>query len=333
MTKITIKKENNNLKNLDLLRSIAIVLVVISHIPIKFPYFLPHEQLGLLGVMIFFVHTSFVLMKSLNRINYTKKFELFFKFYIQRIFRIYPLSIFAVLIFFTISYHFLNFFNLKDFLSNIFLIQNITQSSSNPPPLWSLPYEVQMYLFLPLIFFFTRNNIKKIITLYIFTLIVVLIFKIVDKNKFYYDLIHFFPCFLTGVISYAFFRKNNKKISIMYLIIYLLISIMLFPFLFTKNIPENLLGTIFCLPLGLLISFTQEIKFKMINSITKNIAKYSYCIYLFHPLAIKIFIDWQIKIWFKIPIIMTAIVIFCYIIYNLIEKPAIKLGKKLSYNV
>jgi len=333
MTKITIKKENNNLKNLDLLRSIAIMLVVISHIPIKFPYFLPYELLGLLGVMIFFVHTSFVLMKSLNSIDYKKKFELFFKFYIQRIFRIYPLSIFAVLIFFTISYHFLNSFNLKDFLSNIFLIQNITQSSSNPPVLWSLPYEVQMYLFLPLIFFFTRNNIKKIITLYIFTIIIVLIFKNFDKNKSYYDLIHFFPCFLTGVISYALFRKNYKKISITYLITYLLISIILFPFLFTKNISKNLLSTIFCLPLSILISFTQEIRFKIINSITKNIAKYSYCIYLFHLLAIKIFIDWQIKNWFKIPIIITAMVVFCYIIYNLIEKPGIKLGKKLSYNL
>ena len=306
---------------------------MISHIPIKFPYFLPHEQLGLLGVMIFFVHTSFVLIKSLNKINCKNKFQFFFKFYIQRIFRIYPLSIFAVLVFFTISYHFLNFFNLKDFLSNIFLIQNITQNPSNPPPLWSLPYEVQMYLFLPLIFLITRNNVKKITTLYIFTMIMVLIFKIVDKNKFYYDLIHFFPCFLTGVISYALFKKNNQKISIIYLIIYLFISIILFPFLFTKYIPENLLGTIFCLPLALLISFTQEIKFKIINNITKKIAKYSYCIYLFHPLAIKIFIDWQIKTWFKIPIIITATVVFCYIIYNLIEKPAIKLGKKLSQNL
>jgi peptidoglycan/LPS O-acetylase OafA/YrhL len=332
MTKITIKKYNN-LSNLDLLRSIAIFLVVISHIPIKFPHFLPQGQLGLLGVMIFFVHTSFVLMKSLSRINYKNKFNFFFKFYIQRIFRVYPLSIFAVLIFFSINYYFLNFFNLKDFLSNIFLIQNITQNTSYPQPLWSLPYEVQMYLFLPLIFLLTKNSTKKIIILYIFTIIIVLIFKIVDKNKFYYDLIHFFPCFLAGVISYAFFKKKNQKFSIIYLMIYLFTSIILFPFLFTKNIPENLLGTIFCLPLALLISFTQEIRFKMINNITKKIAKYSYCIYLFHPLAIKILIDWQIKFWIKIPIVMIGVVLLCYIVYNLIEKPAIKLGKELSHNL
>jgi peptidoglycan/LPS O-acetylase OafA/YrhL len=115
--------------------------------------------------------------------------------------------------------------------------------------------------------------------------------------------------------------------------IYLFTSIILFPFLFTKNIPENLLGTIFCLPLALLISFTQEIRFKMINNITKKIAKYSYCIYLFHPLAIKILIDWQIKFWIKIPIVMIGVVLLCYIVYNLIEKPAIKLGKELSHNL
>jgi peptidoglycan/LPS O-acetylase OafA/YrhL len=322
------------LKNLDLLRSIAITLVVISHIPtVKFPYFLPPNQLGLLGVMIFFTLTSFVLMSSLSRINYKNKSQLFFKFYIKRILRIYPLSILAVLIFFTISYYSLNIFSLKDFISNIFLIQNITKHLSNPPPLWSLPYEVQMYLFLPLIFLFTRNNIKKIVILYILLILIVLVLKFVDQSKFYYDLIHFFPCFLAGVLGYYLFKKNKKKKSLIYLMVYLFASFIFFPFLFTKNIPENLLGIIFCLPLALLISCTEEIKLNIINIITKKISKYSYLIYLFHPLAITVLFDYQMKILFKIPIMIVVILIFSYITHNLVEIPAIKLGKRLSRNL
>jgi peptidoglycan/LPS O-acetylase OafA/YrhL len=328
---VKIKKYNENLKNLDLLRSIAIILVVISHIPFptfQFLNFYSQKYLGLLGVFIFFTHTSFVLMFSLERINLKNNF--YFKFYTQRIFRIYPLSMLAVLVFFFIDYYFQNNFNTKQFLSNIFLVQNFTKFLSNPEPLWSLPYEVQMYLFLPIFFLLIKNKPKRIITIYIFTTIIVIFLKIEDKSKFYYDLVHFFPCFLSGIMGYVLFKNNKKKHSYFYLIIYLLTWIIVFPLLIKKNISENLLGTIFSLLLGLLISVTKEIKLSILSIIAKNIAKYSYSIYLFHMLPIKIFENLNIENFFKIPIIITFLLIFCYLSFNLIENPMIKLGKKLS---
>jgi peptidoglycan/LPS O-acetylase OafA/YrhL len=140
------KKIKINLFNLDILRTVAVTLVVISHLPnLELPTYYEQRGLGLLGVVLFFVHTSFVLMSSLERID-SKNF-INYKFYIQRIFRIYPLSIFAVCLYsyivFVIDYK----FDLNSFFSNIFLIQNFTQGQSNPKVLWSLPYEVQMYFF------------------------------------------------------------------------------------------------------------------------------------------------------------------------------------------
>jgi peptidoglycan/LPS O-acetylase OafA/YrhL len=52
--------------------------------------------IGSFGVLLFFVHTCLVLMYSMERSNLEGR-RLADNFYIRRIFRIYPLSIFAVL--------------------------------------------------------------------------------------------------------------------------------------------------------------------------------------------------------------------------------------------
>jgi len=52
--------------------------------------------MGRFGVLIFFVHTSYALMKSLDRMNLRRN-SLFLEFYIRRAFRIYPLSVLCVL--------------------------------------------------------------------------------------------------------------------------------------------------------------------------------------------------------------------------------------------
>jgi peptidoglycan/LPS O-acetylase OafA/YrhL len=57
-------------RNLDLLRSLAVFFVVVSHIPhfVDWPL-LPYsfDALGRLGVAMFFVHTTLVLLQSLER--------------------------------------------------------------------------------------------------------------------------------------------------------------------------------------------------------------------------------------------------------------------------
>ena len=79
--------------NLDFLRAVA-VLLVLFHLLITTNTRLP-DYFGQFGVLLFFVHTSLVLMFSLERIERNKQ-ELFITFYIRRLFRIYPLSIVCV---------------------------------------------------------------------------------------------------------------------------------------------------------------------------------------------------------------------------------------------
>lgn len=324
------KKHQNNLFNLDILRTVAVTLVLISHLPnLELPSYYEQRGLGLLGVVLFFVHTSFVLMSSLERIN--SKNIINYKFYIRRIFRIYPLSIFAVCLYSYISFIADYKLDFNSFFSNIFLIQNFIQVQSNPKVLWSLPYEIQMYFFLPFIFMFVKNK-KKILILYVALCILVILLKLYNDDKKYYDFFHFMPIFLSGCIGFLFF-STKKKINPFYLLIYIILTCLLFPTLLKIGVKENLLGTIFALPLGFLIAYSKQIKHYLINKICNLIAKYSYGIYLFHLLMIDIFfkyINSNLHILIKYFLVCSSTLIFSYIFFNLIEKPFIKFGKKLS---
>ena len=324
-------KYYNNLFNLDILRSIAVVMVLLSHLPnLELPTYYEQRGLGLLGIVIFFVHTSFVLMSSLERID--AKHIINYKFYIRRIFRVYPLSIFAVCVYSYIDF-ILNYkFNLSIFFSNIFLIQNFILAESIPRVLWSLPYEIQMYFFLPFIFMFVKSK-KKILLLYVSFCLLVMLLKLFDDDKKYYDFFHFTPIFISGCVGFIFFSKKNK-INPLYLVIYIVLSCLLFPIMMKIGAKENLLGVIFALPLGFLIAYSKEIKHDLINKVCKVIAKYSYGIYLFHLLMIDVFfkhINSNLHIILKYFLVFFSTLLISYIAFNFIERPFIKFGKKMSY--
>lgn len=143
---------------LDLLRAMAVSFVVLSHLPFALAYDQEFDTrfFGALGVAIFFVHTCLVLMQSLVRqVSEGDGKAWVIPFFLRRIFRIYPLSVTVVTVLAACSWLSLpdrNTFDLTHYLSNVLLIQNITGHLSTPGPLWSLPFEVQMYALLPLLF-------------------------------------------------------------------------------------------------------------------------------------------------------------------------------------
>src|SRR5690348_12512925 len=88
--------------NLDLLRAVAVLFVLISHcLRVAGLFDRPAlriwgiSNLGHFGVLMFFIHTSLVLMMSLERLSKSGG-STAARFYIRRAFRIYPLAIFAV---------------------------------------------------------------------------------------------------------------------------------------------------------------------------------------------------------------------------------------------
>src|SRR5258708_4164978 len=85
--------------NLDFLRSVAVLLVLTQHLcrreHIEQIGWIATTSLGRFGVLLFFVHTSLVLMRSMERSGISGG-SLVKNFYIRRAFRIYPLSLLAV---------------------------------------------------------------------------------------------------------------------------------------------------------------------------------------------------------------------------------------------
>jgi peptidoglycan/LPS O-acetylase OafA/YrhL len=323
-----------NLNNVDFIRSVAVLFVFLSHLISKYPTSGSYhvQTLGILGVVIFFTLTTFVLMISLKKRNYNKIYVINYKFYIERIFRIYPLSILIVIIYSIIKFNLEESFNITLFLSNIFLIQVLNQSESFPELLWSLSYEVLAYLFLPFILFIFKNKNAKRNILYFWILLIffTLISKYFNQNLFL--IIKYMPCFVSGVIAFIFFKKKN--INYYYLITYLFLGFLFIP-IFTGvfNVPQNLSCILFTFPLGFLIAYSKEIKSNAINIVCNKIAKYSYGIYLFQRLAIDIIFNYSnllLPIIFKITLAILLTILFAYAVYKFIEKPFIQLGKYLS---
>ena len=85
-----------DLANLDLLRSVAVGLVFVGHM-MGMMRIRGLGDVGHFGVLLFFVHTSLVLMLSMGRLGLSGG-RLYTAFMVRRIFRIYPLSVLTVLL-------------------------------------------------------------------------------------------------------------------------------------------------------------------------------------------------------------------------------------------
>lgn len=324
-------------KNLDLLRTIAVLLVVISHLPFLESMLddrVFHLQaFGLLGVLFFFVHTSLVLMYSLQRIdNNLSGKVLYAKFITRRIFRIYPLSIFIVLVicvFPILSPH--SDFGLNTVIANILLIQNLVISSSIPGALWSLPYEVQMYLALPLIYLLIKKFNNSWIAVICLWFIAILMIFVLFYAKCNYHLIKYYPCFIAGVLAFSL-SNVNKRLNPILMFSSIIILVFIYPSLVAHGYKENLIAWPTCLIVGIIIPFSYEIKNKILIKCSKIVATYSYGIYLIHGPMIEFSFGLlqSIGIFFQLTIFVILTAFFSYVIYHLIEQPMLKLGVKIS---
>ena len=163
---------------LDGLRFFAFLLIFIHHdiLFLKIPYLKILSTNGWIGVYLFFSLSAFLLTKLLIA-EYDKTGTISFKkFYIRRIFRIWPIYFlfigFSVSLFLLLNGTLSN--NIEVRIFGLFAFSDNIMSAIygyNPLPyaghLWTIAYEEQFYIFIPIvIFLLVRSSIKtKLISL------------------------------------------------------------------------------------------------------------------------------------------------------------------------
>jgi peptidoglycan/LPS O-acetylase OafA/YrhL len=328
--------------NLDLLRAIAVLCVFANHF--LDPFGIKTDSLGHIGVIMFFIHTSFVLMASLQRMEVSTQSRrgLFEAFWLRRIFRIYPLAIlfivaaviFRVPPFPGMAYAWIG---VKGFFANLALVQNLTYSPDVLSPLWSLPLEIQMYAMLPFVYVFFRPS--KGYHLAIFWIFMVVLALVLPRVNLRLDVFAFAPCFGSGIVAFYLLRnrpQTRQRLPSWLWPVGIIAAIVLFGPMGTISWRHKLYSAwALSLALGLLYVNVREGPSNFVHGICHWIAEHSYGIYLshivfiwlaFYPMAAA-------PVWLRVLVFVTATIGVPAILYRTVEHPLVLVGGHISRRV
>jgi peptidoglycan/LPS O-acetylase OafA/YrhL len=314
--------------NLDFLRATAVLAVFFRHVLLSFNVD-PRWPMGDFGVLIFFVHTSLVLMMSLERIELSAK-PLFKVFYIRRFFRIYPLSVFCVTAIAVFHLPQIPHPDLPTLLGNLFLVMNLFYLPPVDGVLWSLPYEIQMYIFLPILYLVGKKyGIRGILTLWVGAVIVAMIQPHVAGRL---DIAMYGPCFLAGVASYFLgFGLIPRRLPFICWPLAIAAGGCVFTYA-TIYGHERAGMWLMCLIIGLTAPLFAELKAPLVRKSAAWIARYSYGIYLVHLYGLWVGIDLmkQQPWWLRSTVVVALSFGLPVLLYHLLESPLIRVGAFLT---
>jgi len=317
-----------------------VLCVLASHLLNYFQ--IPIGPLGLWGVDIFFVHTTLVLMFSLQRMQ--QEFPAppatqYKRFLIRRAFRIFPLATVTTLLIFWIGAPLVmegpRFLSSGadglDLLENVLLIQNITLAPSIQSPLWTLPLEVQMYLLLPAIFFFmcrAQSPLRFALALWALAAVVGFLAPGAVRLRNFlphvpWTLIVAAPCFLAGVVAYASTARPRAR-AFWWPVVVLVGTA---AFLVTARWGTQAL---FCLALALAIPRVQPLSTAWLVTASRVIARYSYGVYLTHLFALWFALEYGASA--GLPVVgrwglfVVLVVTLPFVFHHAVEAPMIRVG-------
>lgn len=290
--------------------------------------------IGHWGVLIFFVHTSLVLMFSLQRHAGAGR-RTYLAFIVRRCFRLLPLSTLVILAVVALDFPVAHIqegrfvaaqVGFRGTIADLLLIQNITDSECVMATLWSLPFEMQMYFVLPLAYLVAMAPGGW---RYMLALWMALALGSALTTRFFHrlDLISFTPCFLPGVLAFSLYRLQHARRSWWLAPIAFLVLTGVY-----LRFPVEKVGWLCCLGLGCAIPFIQSIPRGAFWRICHLIAKYSYGIYLTHFVLIWLFFQrlaglpgWVRWIGFTLSVAGLPV-----LLYHLVEEPMIRFGNRVA---
>lgn len=315
-------------RNLDGLRAIATLFVVVFHLELAFQY-MPHRFafIGHWGVLILFFHTSCVLMYSLRRQAGGK--NLWLGFLVRRCFRIYPLSIVIILGVYLFDLPVGHFqqgdyiavkLGIAGLLSNVLLLQDVTGSESIMATLWSLPYQMHMCLLLPFLRSARLYPLYILLGLWMASVAVALISPITV----------YLPCFMGGVIAFGLTGLPElKRWRLPCWALPVLITVLTVAYMAH---PGRITGWLGCLVLGVTIPLFEDMPKNRLWRVFNIISRYSFGIYMTHFIAIWLvvrFLGGQ-TLGVQLTVFAISTAAATVFLYHVIEDPMNSLGKRLA---
>jgi peptidoglycan/LPS O-acetylase OafA/YrhL len=290
-----------------------------------------------MGVMLFFVHTSLVLMYSLDRTAARGTF-LLRNFYLRRAFRIYPLSIAIVVVILAFRIPVASWpWRLSDMstttvAANLLLVQNLLYAPSVLGPLWSLPLEIQMYVLLPFLYWMVSRGQRLDLALGIWVLLLGLTFvqpHVTERA----NVVQYGPCFMSGVLAFCLSKRRAPMLP--FWMWMLVLGCVMFAFLTLTARPDaHLMPYTWGLTIVVvsLIPFFGETSSRVIRHVGSTVAKYSYSIYRTHMIAL-----WLAFVWLDLTSLTLRIVVgigltsvLSLLAYHLVEAPCMRLGLRFA---
>jgi peptidoglycan/LPS O-acetylase OafA/YrhL len=324
-------------RNLDVLRAVAVLSVVVAHFGGQFgrtvgPFTL--WQIGRLGVLLFFVHTALVLMSSIERNEGDSHWVR--TFYIRRAFRIYPLAIVAILGY--QAFHIpprvepgaeFTELSARALLQNVALVQNLFDTPLPVGVLWSLPIEVQMYLALPLCYLVARRSVWGVMILGVASAMCWAI-GVGHRGFWRLSVIDFAPCFLAGVLAFAVLRKPRPMLSPWAWPVMLLAAICLAGLL-DHDATNPSMNWVLCLFVGVSIPFVRDLPSSWFTRAAQRVCEYSYGIYLVHVAALYVgFVVLDLPTVGRCAVFIVVTAGLAYVLYHVVEKPSMAFGRFLT---
>lgn len=341
--------------NFNLIRIFAAFQVAfahsVSHLEIKLPA--GFEILSLFpGVPIFFTVSGFLISNSFYRNPNWKEYS------INRIVRIFP-GLWVCFIILLIGLFITGVLNTESLFSSYFWRWVIAQVSffqfytpdflrswgvgTPNGSLWTIPVEIQFYIFLPFIYFINKRLTQKQWLVFSLFLVITVIclnyfYQTLDPTlvlaKIYHvTLAPFLAYFLLGYFAFIFWENIRFWVEgkfLIWAIIYgIYIGLFFFKFgLYNGSYYPNLFGWISNVILSLLVLSAAFTNVSLSDKVLKG-NDLSYGIYLYHMVVVNVMIDLKVennKLFFALSITC----LLAFISWKLVEKPCLSLKAKLK---
>jgi len=340
-------------KNIDALRGIAAILVMIIHIydafirieDVQLASNLPQNlfeyfDIGRIGITIFFLISGFVIGRSLKsyRVHAIKTFV------IRRLFRLYPLfwfSIFAAVMLKLISTG--NFIDLPTLIANSTMLAAWFNKPFVLGLYWSLETELIFYFLVVVLYALTglknvKHNIACTVVLFAIAAVFFVFPEFRPSQAHWVATPYHLGLMFLGLTWREFYELKENRIirHLFYSHLSLLLVVpgcFLFLFVFTGsevNLPDSTAYLLGILIFGLGLRY-----WEVPQSIFIFLGKWSYSIYLLHPIVFQSFLSMYQNGKFGSIDHLVFYLILCsattiglsYLTYRWIEKPMILIGR------